>query len=146
MGHRFCGGAPAPGPFFRLARGQPLPAHSLMPHHRLGNALRRSRLMPLERIAAATLLLLALAGGGTARACDSYADDMALASVLARAVAEARAQGALTGAEAAPVSAARWAGAPEASAAEAMAGDVPGPRFVFSSFPWRYGAALSRPR
>jgi hypothetical protein len=86
--------------------------------------------MPLERIAAACLLLLALAGGGPTHACDSYADDMALASVLARAVAETRAQGALPGAEtAAPVSEARWAGAtgPDASEAEPMATDVPGP-------------------
>ncbi|HEU0158699.1 MAG TPA: hypothetical protein VFR00_05285 [Hyphomicrobiaceae bacterium] len=49
--------------------------------------------MTLSRMAAALGLLLTLAT--TAQACDSYADDMALASVLARAVAEARAQGAL---------------------------------------------------
>jgi len=49
--------------------------------------------MPLNRIAAASLWVLTL--NGAAWACDSYADDMALASVLARAVAEARAQGAL---------------------------------------------------
>ena len=94
--------------------------------------------MPLERIAAAALLLLALAGGGTARACDSYADDMTLAAVLARAVAEARAQGALSGAEAAaPVSEARWAGAPgpQSSEAEAMASNVPDPRFEISFLP-----------
>jgi hypothetical protein len=49
--------------------------------------------MTLSRMAAAWLLLLTLAT--SAQACDSYADDMALASVLARAVAEARAQGSL---------------------------------------------------
>jgi hypothetical protein len=49
--------------------------------------------MPCYRIAAALLWLLTL--DATARACDSYQDDMALASVLARAVAEARAEGTL---------------------------------------------------
>jgi len=53
----------------------------------------RSRLMALNRIAAALFWVLTL--NTAAQACDSYADDMALASVLARAVAEARAQGAL---------------------------------------------------
>jgi hypothetical protein len=84
--------------------------------------------MPLERIAAAALLLLAFAGAGTARACDSYADDMALAAVLARAVAEARAQGALPGgATAAPVSELSWAGVRGAHSSEpkTMASDAP---------------------
>jgi hypothetical protein len=49
--------------------------------------------MTLSRMAAAWLLFLTFAT--SAQACDSYADDMALASVLARAVAEARAQGSL---------------------------------------------------
>jgi hypothetical protein len=84
--------------------------------------------MPLERIAAAGLVLLALAGAGTARACDRYADDMALAAVLARAVAEARAQGALPGAgTAAPGSELSGPGArgPHASEPETVASDVP---------------------
>src|SRR5262245_60368061 len=76
---------------FRLARA------SAPPHARVPTLLRscdRRRPMPLDRIAAAACLWL-LAFPATARACDSYADDMALASVLARAVSEARAQGLL---------------------------------------------------
>src|SRR5262245_23410128 len=120
-----------------------------MPHTPLGNALRRSRLMPLERIAATALVLLALAAGSTARACDSYADDMALAAVLARAVAEARAQGALSGAEAAaPVSEARWAGArgPQSSEADARLSTVPDPLFEISFLPCRTGRVRPRSR
>jgi hypothetical protein len=92
--------------------------------------------MPLERIAAAHLLLLALAGAGTARACDSNADDMALASVLARAVAAARAQGALPGAEtAAPVAEGRWDRGPGFAEPETMATDMPGPGLPISFLP-----------
>ena len=43
---------------------------------------------------AAALLVIALSATAAA-ACDSYDDDMSLASVLARAVAEARANGTL---------------------------------------------------
>jgi hypothetical protein len=83
--------------------------------------------MPLDRIAAAFLWLLTL--DATAGACDSYADDMALASVLARAVAEARAQGALPRlASAAPIPAVPGSGAPEPRPVEpAMTGAVEEP-------------------
>ena len=47
---------------------------------------------PLKAATVALALCLAQTG---ARACDSYADEASLASVLARAVAEARAHGAL---------------------------------------------------
>ena len=46
------------------------------------------------RTFAATLLVMLLSASA-GWACDSYDDDMSLASVLARAVAEARAQGTL---------------------------------------------------
>jgi len=47
---------------------------------------------PRQLAAAALLMLLTSAPG---RACDSYDDDMSLASVLAQAVAQARADGTL---------------------------------------------------
>ena len=47
---------------------------------------------PLKSAVAALLVLLSAA---QARACDSYADDMSLASVLAGAVSAARADGSL---------------------------------------------------
>jgi hypothetical protein len=82
--------------------------------------------MTRSRMAAALLLLLTLTT--SAQACDSYADDMALASVLARAVAEARAQGSL----------------PLATAAPERAVPDPGERGSASSAPERMGVAAGR--
>jgi hypothetical protein len=77
------------------------------------------------KLAAAALLLALSPSVGSA--CDSYDDDMSLASVLARAVSEARANGTVPAAAAV----ARWAGAPEQPAppaAEASVGTAAAPR------------------
>jgi hypothetical protein len=70
------------------------------------------------KLAAAALLLALSPSVGSA--CDSYDDDMSLASLLAKAVSEARANGTLpaAGALASP------AGAPEQPAPPAAAGSV----------------------
>jgi len=62
--------------------------------------LSRTLPRPLSRTPARSarfvaILSLLMIGNGAAAACDSYADDMALASVLAAAVREARANGTL---------------------------------------------------
>ena len=70
------------------------------------------------KLAAAALLLALSPSVGSA--CDSYDDDMSLASVLAQAVSEARANGTLPAAEAL----ASRAGAPEQPAPPAAEGSV----------------------
>jgi hypothetical protein len=66
---------------------------------------------------AAALLVIGLSSTAAA-ACDSYDDDMSLASVLARAVAEARANGTLQPAGTLAIEAV----APEQAAADGSAG------------------------
>jgi len=78
---------------------------------------------PRKLAAAALLIVLASASGW---ACDSYDDDMSLASVLTRAVAEARANGTLQAAEAkAPASQSANPEQPAPPAAEAGAAAAP---------------------
>jgi hypothetical protein len=78
-----------------------------------------------RQLAAATLLILFSSSAGWA--CDSYDDDMSLASVLAQAVREARANGTLQGATLQGVEAkarASRAGAPEQPAPPAAEGSL----------------------
>jgi hypothetical protein len=73
-----------------------------------------------RKLAAAALMIALSSSVGWA--CDSYDDDMSLASVLAQAVSEARANGTLQGAEAKAL--ASRAGAPEQPAPPAAEGSL----------------------
>jgi hypothetical protein len=66
----------------------PLAAMMHMPNRKPGE----KRMRPLKP---ATFLIMLCLAGAEAGACDSYADEASLASVLARAVAEARAKASL---------------------------------------------------